>query len=426
MLAGATLGGGTTVNWCTSLRLPPQIAHEWAQSSGVENLERDLAPHYAWFERRLGIGPAAHHNANNRVILDGACRLGEPAGASPRNAAADCGDGCGYCGYGCAYGKKRSSAAALLPDLAGTGGAIYVNAVALRVDISGGRARGVVARQRTATGETRTFEVDANLVAVCAGALRTPGLLARSGVRHPLLGKRLFLHPVASAVAQFDRPIEAWRGPMQSADSDAFNYLDGNYGAKIEVAPAHPGLAALAFPWRSRSAHAEQMTRLRNAATLIALTRDRDFGSVDLDDEAYVRYRVSRYDGEHLLRALCGLVDIAFAGGAVRVSTLHARPIEINRAQWTNAYRDEFAQRLRRIGVAPNRQILFSAHQMGTAAMGADPARGVVGPNGRVWGVEGLIVADAAVFPQSSGVNPMLTIMAMAGRIAAANGALSA
>jgi choline dehydrogenase-like flavoprotein len=360
------------------------------------------------------------------VILDGACRLGEPAGASPRNAAADCGDGCGYCGYGCAYGKKRSSAAALLPDLAGTGGAIYVNAVALRVDISGGRARGVVARQRTATGETRTFEVDANLVAVCAGALRTPGLLARSGVRHPLLGKRLFLHPVASAVAQFDRPIEAWRGPMQSADSDAFNYLDGNYGAKIEVAPAHPGLAALAFPWRSRSAHAEQMTRLRNAATLIALTRDRDFGSVDLDDEAYVRYRVSRYDGEHLLRALCGLVDIAFAGGAVRVSTLHARPIEINRAQWTNAYRDEFAQRLRRIGVAPNRQILFSAHQMGTAAMGADPARGVVGPNGRVWGVEGLIVADAAVFPQSSGVNPMLTIMAMAGRIAAANGALSA
>lgn len=98
--------------------------------------------------------------------------------------------------------------------------------------------------------------------------------------------------------------------------------------------------------------------------------------------------------------------------------TLHGKPIEIERAQWGTAARQAFCERLRTIGIAPNRQILFSAHQMGTAAMGSDPQRSVVDPLGRVWGYDNLLVADASVFPQSSGVNPMLTIMAMASRIA--------
>ncbi|MBV8580965.1 MAG: GMC family oxidoreductase, partial [Candidatus Eremiobacteraeota bacterium] len=59
---------------------------------------------------------------------------------------------------------------------------------------------------------------------------------------------------------------------------------------------------------------------------------------------------------------------------------------------------------------------LFSAHQMGTARMAASAADGVVDPDGRVYGVAGLLVADASVFPNASGVNPMLTIMALAHR----------
>jgi choline dehydrogenase-like flavoprotein len=40
-----------------------------------------------------------------------------------------------------------------------------------------------------------------------------------------------------------------------------------------------------------------------------------------------------------------------------------------------------------------------------------------------VWGYDNLIVTDASIFPQASGVNPMLTIMAMASRVAEQNGA---
>ena len=422
ILAGATLGGGTTVNWCTSLRLPERIAAEWEAESGIAGLGRELRPHYDAVESTLGMIPMQRHNANNRTILDGCAALGVHAGEMPRNAPTDCGDGCGYCGLGCAYGKKRSTSRAFLPDVAENGGAIYVRARAERVTVRGSRAQSVSVTQTDDRGDVRHFEIAADTFVVAGGSLRTPGILARSGIAHPLLGKRLFLHPVSALIADFANPIEPWNGPMQSAYSDAYNYRTGNYGPKVEVAPAHPGVGGISLPWVDRVQHASAMNRIRDAAVLIAVTRDRDPGRIDLDDEAQIRYRVSPHDGENLLAGIAGMADIAFAAGAERVRTLHTNPIEIARDEWTSQRRNAFVERLARLGYGSNRQIFFSAHQMGTAAMGADPKSSVVDPTGAVWGYENLLVADASLFPQASGVNPMLTIFAMAARVAAQHG----
>ena len=423
ILAGGTLGGGTTVNWCTSFRLPDRIADEWDQESGLSSLGSELAPHYAYLERELGLAPVAKHNRNNQVILDGATALGVQCGAMPRNASTDCGDGCGYCGFGCSYGKKRSTSRAYLPEVAKNGGAIYANAKALKIDLQGSRARGVQVEQTNADGtEVRRFEVVADLVVVSGGSLRTPGILARSGIRHHNLGRRLFLHPVSALFPEFPHEIRAWEGPMQSAYSDAYNYRTGNYGPKIEVAPTHGGISAMALPWTGRSAHFEKMKRAKYGATLIAVTRDRDPGFIELDDEAQIHYTVSPHEGENLLAGIAGMADIAFAAGAVRLSTLHNKPITIERKDWTASRRAKFVEQLRGIGYAACRQIFFSAHQMGTANLGANPEHSVVDPSGRVWGYENLIVADASLFPQASGVNPMLTIMAMAKRVVEMHG----
>ena len=417
VLAGATLGGGTAINWCTSFRLAERVADEWQRESGIAALGSELDEHYGAVESELGIVPLERHNANNAVIADGCAALGKHAGAMPRNAPRDCGAGCGYCGLGCSYAKKRSTARVYLPQVA-RNGAIYAAARVERIVLEGARAKGALVAQTLPSGEVRRFSVEADTVVVSAGSLRTPGLLARSGVTHPLLGKRLYVHPVASIAAVFPHDVVPWEGPMQSAYSDAYNYLHDNYGAKIEAAPAHPGLSALALPWRNRTDHATLMQDARRTAVLIAVTRDRDPGSISLDDEATIAYRVSPFDGEHLLSGIVGMVDIAFAAGAERVSTLHNAPIELQRETWNAARREAFDAELRRIGFAPNRQPFFSAHQMGTAAMGSDPRSSVVDPQGRVWGYDNLLVADASLFPQSSGVNPMLTIFAMARRVA--------
>jgi choline dehydrogenase-like flavoprotein len=73
---------------------------------------------------------------------------------------------------------------------------------------------------------------------------------------------------------------------------------------------------------------------------------------------------------------------------------------------------------IERRGVARNAVALFSAHQMSTCRIGKDRRSSVAAPNGEVWGIRGLYVADASAFPSASGVNPMLTVMALARRTA--------
>jgi choline dehydrogenase-like flavoprotein len=61
---------------------------------------------------------------------------------------------------------------------------------------------------------------------------------------------------------------------------------------------------------------------------------------------------------------------------------------------------------------------LMAFHPLGTARADGDPARGVVDPNLGVHGIAGLHIADGSVVPSSLGVNPQLTIMALATRLA--------
>ena len=61
-----------------------------------------------------------------------------------------------------------------------------------------------------------------------------------------------------------------------------------------------------------------------------------------------------------------------------------------------------------------NRVMMFTAHQMGTCRMGADPTKSVTDVNGQVHGIKGLFVCDGSLFPAASGVNPMLSIMGLA------------
>ena len=63
---------------------------------------------------------------------------------------------------------------------------------------------------------------------------------------------------------------------------------------------------------------------------------------------------------------------------------------------------------------------MFSAHQMGSCRIGDDPAKTVGDPWGQLHDTKGVWIADASAFPTASGVNPMLTIMAMARRTAGA------
>jgi len=391
ILAGACIGGGTTVNWTTSLRVEPPVVGDWREQSGGIDFGDTLKPHYDAVSDRMIVVPETRHNENNSVIGRGAATLGWNAFAQPRNAQG-CGDECGHCPFGCAYGRKRGTEATFLRDAVARGAKIVANAKVERILFNGNRAAGLIVNGQI---------VHAKRVVVACGSIETPRVLMRSGVASPALGKYLRLHPVAALFGEFDTPVESWRGPMQSMVCDEFSFVDGAYGFKLEAVPAHPGLAAYAVPWRSAAQHSELMSRFRNAASLIVLTRDRGSGEVTPDG---IRYAIDPYDAQHLRLGMKRLSQLLMAAGARDVRSLHQREVPI----------DEFADAT----VGANRMPLFSAHQMGTARMHRESAQGVVDERGRVHGYDGLYVMDASVFPAASGVNPMLTVMALAHRSA--------
>lgn len=61
---------------------------------------------------------------------------------------------------------------------------------------------------------------------------------------------------------------------------------------------------------------------------------------------------------------------------------------------------------------------LLTAHPLGGCPMGETPWEGFVDPQGQVYGVSGLYVADAAIIPSALAVNPSYTISALAERVA--------
>jgi choline dehydrogenase-like flavoprotein len=162
------------------------------------------------------------------------------------------------------------------------------------------------------------------------------------------------------------------------------------------------------------------MQRVAHASTTIVLTRDSEGGRVRIRREgrAAFDYRIGRRELAHLKRGIAAAVRAHVAAGAEEVITLHSRPHVFHAKGASTASLNEFCERVLTSSVDRNWSTLFSAHQMGTCRMGSDPRTSVCDERGAVRGVQGLYVADASLFPASSGVNPMITVMAVARLVA--------
>ena len=144
ILQGRSVGGGTTVNWCSSFRTPRRILDHWRDAHGVEGLSEDvLRPHWEAIEKRLHIAewPEERINRNNRILWDGCAKLGYSRGLIPRNVN-NCAD-LGYCGMGCPIDAKQSMLATIIPDAVEKGLTVYANCSAKRLRLEGRKVAAV-------------------------------------------------------------------------------------------------------------------------------------------------------------------------------------------------------------------------------------------------------------------------------------------
>lgn len=424
ILAGGALGGGTTVNWQTCLRTPDAVREQWADLSGCRHfIDESFSHSLDAVSERIGVGTAESVvNANNDALRRGCDVLGYRQFTIARNSRGCDPAQCGFCVYGCRHGGKQSTATTFLYDAQQSGDTTIITSCrAERIRWGGGKVQGVVAEARDpSTGVPHAVEVRAPIIVVAGGSIESPVLLLRSGVSLPAIGRHLLLHPTTAVAGEYEEPIEPWSGPPQTVLCDEFSELEGGYGFRLETAPVHPGLLAIAAPWHGAADHAGRMARGAHTAAFIVLTRDRSGGRVRAgrDGRALIEYRPGSRELAHLRRGMAEATRVHFAAGAREVVTLHARA----RSCASGADVEAFCRRVQREPFDRNRGGIFSAHQMGTCRTGAGAGDAVCDENGEVFGVRGLFIADASAFPASSGVNPMLTIMALAhhtaGRIA--------
>jgi choline dehydrogenase-like flavoprotein len=240
----------------------------------------------------------------------------------------------------------------------------------------------------------------------------------RSGLTNPNIGRNLRLHPVTGLMGVFPERVEPWTGTLQTRYSDQFADIEGGYGVKFETAPIHFALPASAYGWEGAGVYHEDVERLAHTSVVGMLLRDRDAGRVDVTGSGNprVHYDLSQYDAGHVHAAIRGAAEVLSAAGATEIVSLHSPPVRAfpDDVDWIQEFHETCASR----GYRRNRMSFISFHQMGTAAMGADQRKSVIGATGETHEVPGLYVADASAFPTSSGVNPMITIMAIADHVA--------
>ncbi len=423
ILQGSCLGGGTVINYTTSFHTPESVREEWARDHDLPHFRSQEFTHSLdAVALRLGVNTEQNRpSARDAALIRGLEALGWHHGLLPRDVrGCSQDDDCGYCGYGCRRGAKQSTLLTYLQDAAGRGARVIVNAYVDRVTIDAGRASGVAAIVHSPRGaRAYSVAVRAKAVVVAGGAIHSPALLFRSGVRLAALGRHLALHPATAVFGLMEEDIRPWTGTVQAHYSDQFADLDSGYGFKFETAPLHPSLFALANPWESGAQHAEAMARLPHTSLIGILLRDRYGGRVRLDAEGQpvVSYALSRYDAKHLRRGVIEGARLLEAAGAKEIWSTQPSWLAY-RPDGNGAARGAWAEAVDRVGFGPNQLLLATFHQMASCRMGGNAKDSVVNADNQVWDIPGLYVADASTFPSASGVNPMLTVMGIAHRAA--------
>jgi choline dehydrogenase-like flavoprotein len=435
MLAGSGVGGGTLVNWMTSIGAPPAVRAIWAREHGIDEIGdgQTWSDDVATLEAELSVTAIPRLPPKDLVIMHGAERLGWEAAVIRRNAT-DC-DDCGSCPFGCPRGSKQSGIRVHLARAHAAGARIVPQVRVMKVLVERGRVTGVEGNAFVPGTDPdpriRRVIARAPQVVLAAGALRSPGILQASGVRHHAIGRHLRVHPVPVVAGRMTMPVDMWRGPLQGARSLEFVAGErGRNGYVIESAPGHPGLLALALPWEGTDAHAHSMREIRYLTPLIAVTRDGGEGRVTLTRARRVRvdYELNATGVATLRHAVLRMARLARAAGAGEILVAATPAIRFEPVRGSTAADDaafgRFEDRVAAMDFRPNRGSVFSAHQMGTLRMGAAARDHPCDPGGRVRArgrgsrvITGLYVADASLFPTAIGVNPMLTVMALARRV---------
>ena len=244
-----------------------------------------------------------------------------------------------------------------------------------------------------------------------------PALLLRSGIGGPAVGAELRLHPTSLVTGIYAEPQDEWSGPAMAGIMNEFAEVNDGFGYLIECVQHLPALFSSFTPWLSGAQHKELTRKFQYRADWLFLAKDRGAGSVTIDENGQsIRWYpfTDELDRRHLREGAVTAIRMQEAAGAEQIFVAGQPFAPWNRGEDLEA----FIEKANQIPIGPGGISVFSAHQMCSAKLGSDPHTSVAKPNGELHDTTGVCIADAIGMPSCSGVNPMVTTMALARRTA--------
>ncbi|MGN6325381.1 GMC family oxidoreductase [Pseudolysinimonas sp.] len=420
--------GGSTLHWgaftprpdARDLRLRSEtgVGADWpiehAELIGwVERVEREIGVSgpsgYPWDTGRRYAYPPAARNAPADLMATGAERVGirvadAPAALITRDRHQDgvgirpaCAN-CGTCHQGCRSTAKASMDTTYLPRAVAAGAEIRPDATVhgLETDAAG-RIVAVVYRH-----EGRDVRQRCRAVVLAAGGVETPRLLLHAGIANASgqVGCNFLAHGAVQVWGRFDEEVRGYRGyPSSLISEDMVRPGDASFAGGYLM----QSLGVMPATWATSVARAGVWGR----ELVDALLGYRYMAGIGINAECLPseENRLELADETDELGVPLARVTFS-AGENERAIDAHAVPV--------------MEAILRAAGARSTMTLPRSAHTIGTARMGADPATSVVDPRGRSHEIDNLWVCDASVFPSSLAANPALTLMALSLRTAEA------
>ncbi|KAI5844407.1 hypothetical protein DFP73DRAFT_52674 [Morchella snyderi] len=382
----------------------------------------------------------------------------------------------GYCCYGCggreaSEGRKMGTTQTWLPDAAKAGAKFIQDFYVDRIIFSDEKKTKAIGVEGTwgakiQGGRTVKVTIKAKKVIISSGSIHTPAILMRSGLTNPNIGENFHAHPVCLMTGFFPTPTNPMSGSILTTACTEFENLDGlGHGVKLEASAMPPVLWMRTFPFNDHVQLKRHFLDHHRAGCFLALLKEKNPGRVYCDPTTglpRISYTPSVDDRAMLLKGVVALSKLLFIEGAEEIVPYHfgmptfkrhptteelalekaeeneelekvfeilfcneslQTPIEEEEREFDDpGINDKRFQRwlkkLEDYGLPLPQSNFISAHQMGSCRMGSNEFDSVVNDKGKVWGSEGLFLADSSVFPSASGVNPMITVMAIAHHIA--------
>ncbi|MDQ3469606.1 MAG: GMC family oxidoreductase [Actinomycetota bacterium] len=387
---GCCAGGGTEVNSGLYRRPPEDVLDRWRRVHGlVDFATGELDAIGDELESALSVQPVpGAHTPASQALRDGAESLGwrndeiprwmtYPAGGNARS------------------GRRQSMTETYLPRAIAAGARLETGCRVDRLVLDGARA----VRATITTADGRPGTIDFAHVVVCGGAIQTPALLQRSGLRRHV-GRSLAIHPTVKLTARFAEEVNV------PDDVPVHQVKEFSPELSFGGSASNPGLAALALSdsWDRFAPAIETWSQL---AVYYAAITSEGRGVVQAVPglrDPLVTYRLTRRDRQLLGRGLARLALVMLEAGATDVyPSFRGAPVVRQR-------RDLATMQAQ---FAVSRASVMTVHLCSTVPFG-EGRRAPADSFGLLRGTSNVRVNDASLLPDAPGVNPQATVMAVA------------